>query len=87
MNIEHTHAQLLELLITFDGFCQEKDIKYTLHGGSLLGAIREKGFIPWDDDLDVAMTRQEYEKLRCALERSTGYHIAGNLKKQFRLVS
>lgn len=53
---------LLNLLITFDRICRENDIKYSLCGGTLLGAIRHKGFIPWDDDVDVFVTRENYEK-------------------------
>lgn len=57
------HEELLLLLKKFDELCKKHDIKYTVHGGTMLGAIREKGFIPWDDDIDVALTRTEYEKL------------------------
>lgn len=57
------HSELLVLLEKFHEFCVENDIRYSLHGGTLLGAVREKGFIPWDDDLDVSLTRKEYEKL------------------------
>lgn len=53
----------LDLLIKFDEFCSEHELYYTLGGGSLLGAIRHKGFIPWDDDIDVMMPRNHYNKL------------------------
>ena len=53
-----------ELLVEFDRVCRMHDIKYVMIGGTLLGAIRHKGYIPWDDDADVAMLREEYEKFR-----------------------
>ena len=53
---------LLELLREFDRVCQKHQIKYMLFCGSALGAVRHKGFIPWDDDLDVAMLRSEYNR-------------------------
>lgn len=53
---------MLEILKVFDKFCREHDLKYSLYAGSLLGAVRHKGFIPWDDDLDVCMERSEYDR-------------------------
>lgn len=53
---------MLRMLKIFDFLCKKHSIKYFLIGGSLIGAIRHQGFIPWDDDLDVGMTRKDYEK-------------------------
>jgi lipopolysaccharide cholinephosphotransferase len=53
---------MLRMLKILDYVCAKHKIKYFLIGGSLLGAIRHKGFIPWDDDLDIGMTRDNYEK-------------------------
>lgn len=52
----------LEMLVWFHSICEAHNIQYSLCGGTLLGAIRHKGFIPWDDDIDVCMSRQEYNK-------------------------
>lgn len=63
----------LELLIEVDRICRKCNIRYNIIAGTLLGAIRHGGFIPWDDDADVAMLRPEYEKFRkaCATELDT----------------
>ena len=84
MDIKTLHRELLELLTIFDAICKKNNIRYTLHGGSLLGAIREQGFIPWDDDADIAMTRSEFEKLTKVLKKDNEYYIYGDIKKQFR---
>ncbi len=52
----------LEIFKEFLSICQEYDLRYYIWGGSFLGAVRHKGFIPWDDDIDVAMPRADFEK-------------------------
>ncbi|PTP29405.1 LicD family protein [Vibrio splendidus] len=54
---------MLNMLIEFDKFCEQHGLTYYLSGGTLLGAVRHKGFIPWDDDVDVNMPRPDCEKL------------------------
>lgn len=56
-------AVQLDMLLELDRVCKKYGLKYYLCGGSLLGGIRHHGFIPWDDDLDVALFRSDYEKL------------------------
>lgn len=86
-DLEATHKNLLRLMVVFDDICQKNNVHYTLHGGTLLGGIREHGFIPWDDDADIAITRTEYEKLALVLSNDyEEYHVVGNIKKQFRMI-
>lgn len=61
--LSKTQKLLLELMKRVDAFLKENDIEYFLFGGSLLGAVRHNGFIPWDDDIDIVMDRENYYRL------------------------
>ena len=63
LSLKQMQQVYLELLKEFDALCQHHGLRYDLAGGSLLGAVRHGGFIPWDDDIDVCMPRPDYLRL------------------------
>ncbi len=64
---------MLQILDVIDEICKEHGLKYYLSGGTLIGAIRHRGFIPWDDDIDLVLFREDFEKLRKILAEQTKY--------------
>ena len=63
MSLDEIKEIELNILDTFVKFCKENNLRYYLAYGTLLGAVRHKDFIPWDDDIDVFMPREDFERL------------------------
>ena len=70
----------LKIMDEIDRICRKHGIKYFLAGGSMMGAARHNGFIPWDDDIDVGMLRADYERFLdvCKSELPSHYHLQTN---------
>lgn len=66
---KETQQLLLEMLDQFTAYCEKHGLRYYLVGGTLLGAVRHQGFIPWDDDIDVGMPRPDYERFLKLVEK------------------
>ena len=61
-DVEEVQQKIFEIFVEFDRICKKHNLAYTLEGGSLLGSILYQDFIPWDDDMDVIMLREDYDK-------------------------
>ena len=71
ISIEDARDLQVQMLHYIDHVCTQNDIEYYLFGGTMLGAIRHKGFIPWDDDIDIAVKREDYQRLLDKLEKGS----------------
>lgn len=67
--VNDLHVKILELITEIDSICRKYDITYYAAGGTTIGAVRHHGFIPWDDDIDIYMTRNEFKRFREAFEK------------------
>ena len=75
MTIREVQDLSLEILRDVHQFCETNGIRYTLQGGTLLGAVRHKGFIPWDDDIDIAMPRPDYNRFLRTYTSEKGFKV------------
>lgn len=73
--LNHIHDVELMILKDLIKFCDENDLTYFMYAGSLLGTIRHNGFIPWDDDLDVCMLRDDFEKFKSLFVPNEKYEL------------
>ena len=62
LNLQEIHEVTLDVMDRIHRICEENDIRYTLMFGTLIGALRHQGFIPWDDDFDICMLREDYNR-------------------------
>ncbi|SDA62477.1 LicD family protein [Methanobrevibacter millerae] len=83
--LKHLQTVIMDIFKDFIEICDENDIQYFLHAGTTIGAVRHGGFIPWDDEIDVAMLREDYEKLLKILDKENGKYYISNLKKRFKI--
>lgn len=79
MTLREVQQYSLEILKDVHEFCESNNIRYSIAYGTLIGAIRHKGFIPWDDDIDIVMPRPDYDRF-CQIYKSKRFSIFSPLK-------
>ena len=73
--INRIHETEFDIMLIIDQICRAHNLTYFAIGGSVLGAVRHQGFIPWDDDMDIALLRDDYEKLNQKRKRKPRQQI------------
>lgn len=74
LTLEEKHEILFDIMKDVDSFCRDNNIRYSISDGTMLGAIRHGGFIPWDDDIDICMLREDFDRF-AANYKSDKYHL------------
>lgn len=82
MSLEEIQQEELRVLKEFITYCDENGLRYTMYAGSLLGAVRHQGIIPWDDDIDVAMPREDYDKFITSYKSNKDFELLHYTKKK-----
>lgn len=72
VDLKRLQKKCLKITLVFKEFCEKHDLLFYLCGGGCIGAVRHGGFIPWDDDIDVFMPREDYEKMCCLWPQEMG---------------
>lgn len=75
MTIEELHDQLFSVLCIVDDICRKENVRYFLDSGTAIGAVREKDFVPWDDDVDIKVLREDYPAFKAAMEKHLPEHL------------
>lgn len=97
LSTEEVKSELLQLLEVFSNFLEENNIRYTIQSGTMLGAVRHKGFIPWDDDIDLGLLRNDYNKLvqilkdkNCLIDPNVsalGFELSGGVYPYIKIIN
>ena len=80
-NLRNAQLIMLDLLLKLDRICRKNNINYWLDSGTILGAVRHKGFIPWDDDIDICMLEEDYNKFLFVAKKELSENIFLQTKK------